>query len=427
MNLLKGIAGAVLACVCVNAHAELNLEITGGIDSGRKITIVPFGGQNLSSVNLSDIVRNDLSRTGIFAPSTNKNFRSLPHRAEEVRAADFEVGTEAVVVGEISAGSGGKFVVNYTVSELVGSEARKKFGFRAEVPASKMREYAHIISDAIFEKLTGIKGAFNTKIAYIRTLFGSKYPYELCISDYDGANEVRLLVSTQPLMSPNWSPDGRHVAYVSFQNRKAEIYSIDVSTKNITRITSLPGLNSNPKWSPDGQRMAMVLSKDGNPEIYVLNLATKGLSRITNNPAIDTEPAWTASGDGLYFVSERGGRAQIYKYSMNSGSVSKVTGHGSKNLSPAAMPDGSGLVMISQNGGFSVGRQDNNGGFYSLSNTGLDESPSVAPNGTMIIYSTVSGGRKGLTIVSSDGRSKTQLDKGRGEMSQPSWSYFLRK
>ena len=391
MNLLKGIAGAVLACVCVNAHAELNLEITGGIDSGRKITIVPFGGQNLSSVNLSDIVRNDLSRTGIFAPSTNKNFRSLPHRAEEVRAADFEVGTEAVVVGEISAGSGGKFVVNYTVSELVGSEARKKFGFRAEVPASKMREYAHIISDAIFEKLTGIKGAFNTKIAYIRTLFGSKYPYELCISDYDGANEVRLLVSTQPLMSPNWSPDGRHVAYVSFQNRRAEIYSIDVSTKNITKITSLPGLNSNPKWSPDGQRMAMV------------------------------------SGDGLYFVSERGGRAQIYKYSMNSGSVSKVTGHGSKNLSPAAMPDGSGLVMISQNGGFSVGRQDNNGGFYSLSNTGLDESPSVAPNGTMIIYSTVSGGRKGLTIVSSDGRSKTQLDKGRGEMSQPSWSYFLRK
>ena len=189
---------------------------------------------------------------------------------------------------------------------------------------------------------------------------------------------------------------------------------IDIATKARTKITSFAGLNSNPKWSPDGRKLAMVLSKDGNPEIYVVDVNTRKLSRVTNNAAIDTEPSWSPSGDALYFVSERAGKAQVYKFSMLNGGVQKVTHQPAKNLSPVAMPDGSGLVVVNQNFGFTVSKQDNSGAFYALSRTGLDESPTVAPNSNMIMYSTVSGGRKGLVIVSSDGRSRWSMDRGRG-------------
>lgn len=426
MKFLGKVIGAACLCMGINAHAELNLELTGGIDSGRKITVVPFGGQNMVSVNMAKVVNDDLSRTGIFAPTSNTNLRSNPHRPQDVRTSDFELGTEVVVIGDITTGTRG-FSVTYHVVALNGTNAKHLFGNHAEVPASQMRTYAHRISDTIFEKLTEIKGAFSTKIAYIRTVFGSKYPYELCISDYDGANENRLVVSTQPLMSPNWSPDGKKLAYVSFENRKSEIYVIDIATKARTKITSFAGLNSNPKWSPDGRKLAMVLSKDGNPEIYVVDINTRKLSRVTNNATIDTEPSWSPSGDALYFVSERAGKAQVYKFSMLNGGVQKVTHQPAKNLSPVAMPDGSGLVVVNQNSGFTVSKQDNSGAFYALSRTGLDESPTVAPNSNMIMYSTVSGGRKGLVIVSSDGRSRWSMDRGRGEMSQPAWSPYQKK
>ena len=392
MKFLSKLIGAACLCIGMNAHAELNLELTGGIDSGRKITVVPFGGQNMVSVNMAKVINDDLSRTGVFAPTANNNLRANPHAYGDIRTSDFDLGTEVVVVGDIKTGTKG-FQVSYTAVTLNGSKVVPVLNMRAEVPAAQMRTYAHMISNAVFEKLTSIKGAFLTKIAYIRTVFGSKYPYELCISDYDGANENRLVVSTQPLMSPSWSPDGRKLAYVSFENRKAEIFVIDIATKARTKLTSFPGLNGNPKWSPDGRKLAVVLSKDGNPEIYIIDIASRKLSRVTNNPAIDTEPAWSASGNELYFVSERGG----------------------------------GLVMINQSSGFTISRQDSSGGFYALSNTRLDESPTVAPNSNMIMYSTVSGGRKGLVIVSSDGRSRWSMDRGRGEMSQPAWSPYRNK
>ncbi len=426
MKFLSKLIGAACLCIGMNAHAELNLELTGGIDSGRKITVVPFGGQNMVSVNMAKVINDDLSRTGVFAPTANNNLRANPHAYGDIRTSDFDLGTEVVVVGDIKTGTKG-FQVSYTAVTLNGSKVVPVLNMRAEVPAAQMRTYAHMISNAVFEKLTSIKGAFLTKIAYIRTVFGSKYPYELCISDYDGANENRLVVSTQPLMSPSWSPDGRKLAYVSFENRKAEIFVIDIATKARTKLTSFPGLNGNPKWSPDGRKLAVVLSKDGNPEIYIIDIASRKLSRVTNNPAIDTEPAWSASGNELYFVSERGGKAQIYQYSLRSGGVQKVTHQPVKNLSPATMPDGSGLVMINQSSGFTISRQDSSGGFYALSNTRLDESPTVAPNSNMIMYSTVSGGRKGLVIVSSDGRSRWSMDRGRGEMSQPAWSPYRNK
>lgn len=425
MNFCKILLGAVFGLACAAADAELNLELVGGIDSGRKIAVVPFGGQQAVSTDVARVVSDDLARTGVFAPTPSTGLRANPHRAADIKTADFEPGTEAVVVGEI-AGSGNSFNVNYTVAALNGTSVKPLFGFKATVPASKIRAYAHRISDTVFERLTEIKGAFSTRIAYVRTLFGTKHPYELCVADYDGANETRLLVSSQPLMSPDWSPDGKKLAYVSFENRKAEIYVIDVATKARSKIASFTGLNGNPKWAPDGKRLAAVLSRDGNPEIYIIDVAAKKMSRVTDNGAIDTEPEWNPAGDALYFVSERGGNAQVYLYSLADGSVRKVTDRPVKNLSPAALPDGSGLITVNQSDGFTVSRQDAGGSFYALSSTKLDESPSVAPNGTMIAYSTVTGGRKGLVIISADGRSRWPMDKGRGEMSQPSWSPYLK-
>ncbi len=408
-------------------HAALNLEITGGVNSGRKIAVIPFANQQGLPTDIASVINSDLARSGKFSPADVSTIASRPHHKDEVHATDFDGSTEAVVVGRISRADNKTLVINFELVQLVSGQSRALSGYQAKVPVNKIRQYAHRISDLVFEKLTGIKGAFNTRIAYIKTRFGNKHPYELVVADYDGNNEVRLVISSQPLMSPSWSPDGKKLAYVSFQNRRAEIYTIDIATRKTTKITSFAGLNSTPKWSPDGSKLAFVLSKDGNPEIYYSSLANKTLTRVTKNSAIDTEPAWSPDGKSIYFVSERGGNAQVYNVQLAGGTVTKVSHMAKKNLSPAPMPDGSGLVMINQSEGFKVAKQDYSGQVKLLTDTTLDESPSVSPNSTMIIYSTVYGGRKGLAIVSSDGRFKANLPNTTGEISSPAWSPFLTK
>lgn len=421
-------ATALLLIISGTAQADLNLEITGGMNVARKIAVVPFDAQNTTATDIAGVISSDLARSGKFSPIPTSSLTSMPHNINEVNIADFGGGTEAVVVGRVTKGAkAGTFIVNFELVQLTGNQAVAIAGLQATVPASKMRQYAHRMSDVIFEKLTGIKGAFNTRIAYVKTKFGTKHPYELTMADYDGANEVRLIISSQPIMSPSWSPDGKTIAYVTFENRRAEIFTLNVYTKVRTKLTSFYGLNSNPKWSPDGSKLALVLSKDGNPEIYVLNIQSKRLTRVTNNRAIDTEPSWSVDGGSLYFVSERGGNAQVYSVNLSSGVVKRVTYNGVKNLSPTAIPDGSGLIVINQSSGFKVARQDFNGNFKVLSSSTLDESPSVAPNSTMIVYSTVYGGRKGLAIVSADGRFKANLPSTGGEISSPVWSSFVAK
>ncbi len=406
------------------AYADLNLEITGGIDSGRKIAVVPFAGQTGSgALDFSDIVKNDLARTGLFSPVQSG---ANPHALAEVQASAFPAGTEAVVVGKVVPGGKG-YQVNFELISIASGSPAVLASMQANITKAQVRQYGHRISDVVYEKLTGTRGAFSTRIAYIKRVSGSRHPFQLAVSDYDGANEVVLVVSSQPLMSPSWAPDGRKLAYVSFEQRKSQIYTIDVYSKARKLITSFVGLNSTPKWSPDGSRLALVLSKDGNPEIYILDVAGKRLTRVTNNPAIDTEPSWSPDGRQIYFVSERGGAAQIYRVNLSNGGVARVTSTPTKNLSPVVLPDNSGIIMINQNGGFRVARQDFNGGFYALSGTTLDESPTVAPNGSMIIYSSVNGGRKSLALVSSDGRYKAVLKGNSGEIGSPAWSGYLGK
>ena len=431
MNTLIRIALLGLVMLVGSVQAADPLMIVGGAERATPIAVVPFGWQGGSVLpeDMSQIIGNDLRNSGYFEPIPRQNMISLPTQASEVIYRDWKaLGAQYVLVGNIVP-NGGRLQVQYALFN-VNTEQQVMTG-NVGGGTDQLRDMAHHIADQSFEKLTGVKGAFSTRLLYVTAerMGVNNTRYTLQRSDYDGARAVTLLQSREPILSPSFAPDGRRIAYVSFEQRRPRIFVQHIDTGRREQITNFEGLNGAPAWSPDGSRLAFVLSKDGNPEIYVMDMGSRQMRRVTNHYAIDTEPFWGKDGQTLYFTSDRAGKPQIYKTNINSGAVERVTFVGNYNANPKLSADEKTLVMIHRQDGFTVFKvaaQDlETNRLRILSDTSLDESPTVAPNGTMLIYATRQQGRGVLMLASTNGRVRLPLPTAQGEVREPSWSPYL--
>ena len=431
MNTLIRIVLLSLTMMVGAVQAADPLVISSGTDRATPIAVVPFGWQGGSVLpdDIAEIIGKDLRNSGVFEPIPKQNMISLPTTAGEVIYRDWQaLGAQYVLVGNMVP-SGGRIQVQFALLNVATQQQvlTGSVGGTTE----QLRDMAHHISDQSFEKLTGVKGAFSTRLLYVTAerFSAENTRYTLQRSDYDGARAVTLLQSRESILSPSFAPDGNRIAYVSFEQRRPRIFVQHIDTGRREQITSFEGLNSAPAWSPNGNRLAFVLSRDGNPEIYVMDMGSKSLRRVTNHYAIDTEPFWGKDGQTIYFTSDRGGKPQIYKTNINSGSVERVSFVGNYNASPQLSADEKTLVMVHRQEGFTnfkVAAQDlQRGNVRILSDTNLDESPTVAPNGTMIIFATRQQGRGVLMLASVNGRVRLPLPTAQGEVREPSWSPFL--
>lgn len=414
----------------VRAQGELEIIIDKGVENALPIAIIPFGWNgepDTQPIDLHRTVANDLSRSGRFITMGEHEMPQQPVEFGHVNFKDWQlVRMENIVIGNLKQTVEGDFEIEFRLLDVYkGSQLT---GFRIKAARKQLRRTAHRISDIIFEKLTGVRGAFDTRIAYVtvkRNAAGEER-YSLHIADADGFNPQVLLESDQALMSPAWSPDGQYLAYVSFEGDSSSVFVQNIRTGERNEVASHRGINSAPAFSPDGGRLALTLSKEGDPEIFVLHLSGNSLQRITHNRAIDTEPNWSPDGSKLVFTSDRGGTPQIYEVDLQGGAPRRLTFEGPYFARPRYSPDGAGITMVHGNNGlYRIGYLDLDNGYLSvLTKNRLDESPSFSPNGSMIIYAT--NGRRGseLAAVSADGRVHQRLALQDGEVREPAWGPF---
>lgn len=419
-----------LLSLSLSAHSALRVEITKGADGALPIAIVPFQQQLQSATSDTDvasIVRNDLQRSGRFAPIEPDKLIARPRAAEDVNFKLWRVaGIDHLVIGDIKQLNADQYEISFRLLDVF--KGNQVLGYQFRATNKTIRSVSHHISDLIYESITGQKGAFDTKIAYVTTQRqqGRQPSYVLQVADTDGHNPQTVLTSQQPIMSPSWSPDGSQLAYVSFEKRKSEIYIQNLYTQQRQKVASFSGINGAPVWSPNGRELALTLSKEGNPDIYVLDVASKSLRQVTRHWGIDTEPAWTADGKELVFTSSRAGKPQIYRISSKGGNAKRLTFDGKYNASPEVSSDGRTLVYVQGEGNeFRIATMDLQSGFVQVLTDGpLDESPSFAPNGSMILYASTDQSQGVLAAVSSDGRFKQKLVLSDGDVREPTWGPF---
>ena len=411
------------------AHAALQIEITSGVRDPIPIAIVPFAPASPADggLDVAGVVQHDLEGSGRFKALPRARMPATPTSAEAVSAADWKgAGSDYVVVGRLATLDNGALAVDFDlVNTLTGQRLATQ---RFTGPPGALRNAAHRVSDAIYQKILGVRGAFATRIAYV-TVDGvaPALRYQLLVADADGENAHLILDSRYPIMSPAWSPDGQWLAYVSFESKLSGVYVQLVRTGERRLVSARAGINGAPAWSPDGKKLALTLGgSSGNPDIYILDLGTQKLTRITDDPAIDTEPEWAPDGHSLYFTSDRAGSPQIYQISASGGRPKRITFEGNYNARPRVSADGTQLAMVTLDGGnYRIAVQDlASGSVRVLSHGRLDESPSFAPNGATLLYSQREGNRGSLATISVDGLTGLRLKVQQGAVGEPAWGPF---
>lgn len=429
-RMLRSLLALVLLATALPAQAVLRIEITEGATGARPIAVVPFGWNQGGErpADIAGIVASDLARSGQFAPLDRRDMVAHPTSAEQVQFTNWSTQEiDHVVVGQIEARGGGGYAVRFQLLDVI--RQRQVAGYSFQASRDGLRSLAHEISDLVYEKITGERGAFNTRIAFIASNgSGDAREYTLQVADYDGYNARPILTSKRPIMSPAWSPDGDRLAYVSFEGGRPAVYVQEVASGERRQVSARVGINGAPAFAPDGRRLALALSHEGNPELYVLDLESEELRRVTNSRAIDTSPTWGPEGQLLFFTSDRSGRPQIYRVPVDgSRSPERVTFEGKYNASPQLSPDGERLAFVHQTSGgaYRIAVMDRSSGLMRVLTEGrLDESPTFSPNGRMILYASEHEGRGVLGAVSVDGRAAVRLSQARGNIREPAWGPF---
>ncbi len=426
--LLIVVAAALLA---PRSEAQLTVQILRGMAESVPIAIVPLAWDSPDAApwDVAKTVHADLERSGRFRPLPRSQMLEQPRTAAEVDPADWRMlKVDYVLVGRLAPLPDGRFEVRYELVSVANGE--RLLGMTMPADRNALKLASHRISDAIYERILGVRGAFATRIAYV-AVDGPKTArsYRLVVTDADGANERVVFQSPQPILSPAWSPDGRSLAYVSFHSSLPAIYVQQLKSGQQVRVSAKSGINGAPSFSPDGSQLAIALSRrDGNVDVYLLTLANQELRRLTEDPAIDTEPVWSADGRSVYFTSDRAGAPQVYRQGIGAGErAQRITFDGTYNARPRVSPDGREIALVTiDRGAYRIAVADvARGGLRILTTGQLDESPSYAPNGADIIYGSREGGRGVLSIVSSDGRIQQRLAASAGEVREPAWSPYL--
>jgi TolB protein len=420
-------------CAAAAAQAQLKIEITSGVTDPIPIAIVPFAHTTAGDggLDIAAVVQHDLEGSGRFHAMPRARMLTNPSRVENVQLADWKAdGNDYVAVGRVTPLPDGQLAVDFDLVNVLNGQRLTSQRFTAAPNA--LRNAAHRVSDAIYEKIVGVRGAFATRIAYVAV--NGQPPaqiFQLIVADADGENPRMVLESRQPLMSPAWSADGQWLAYVSFENHRSAVYVQEVRTGERRQVSARAGINGAPAWSPDGRKLALTLGgAGGNPDIYVLDLATQDLTRVTDDPAIDTEAAWAPDGRSLYFTSDRAGGPQIYEVGLQSGARPKrITFEGTYNARPRISADGKELAMVTlDQGNYRIAVQDlQSGAVRVLSRGRLDTSPSFAPNSAVLIYSDQEGERGVLATVAVDGLTGQRLKSDLGEVREPVWGPFVQQ
>ncbi len=436
---LAAVMAALLLLTATTVRAELQIQITEGVDKALPIAVVPFGWQGTGAappLDVASVVAADLARSGRFDPMDRKDMLQRPTSGADVNFGDWRIqGTDVLIIGRVLKPGPDQYEIQFQVFDVLRGE--QLLGYRQPATAADFRRSCHRVADLIYEKLTGIRGVFSTRIAYVtvaRSLGQGqgkgwvKSNYRLVVADADGQNIQVMVESPEPIMSPAWSPDGRRIAYVSFEANRSEIYVQDLRSGSRKRVSARPGVNGAPAWSPDGKRLAVSLSRqDGNLDIYTLDLGSQVLTRLTNGSSIDTEPAWSLDGRQIYFTSDAAGGPQVYRIAAEGGNAQRVTFEGPYNARPRMAPDGKQLAVVhNDRGNYRIALIDlARSNVQVLSDGRLDESPSFAPNGEMLIFATREGTRGVLATVSSNGRIKSRIPELDGDVREPAWSPFL--